>query len=131
MMESRVISISISRSWNEAYEAIWRPEDFPKWASGLSQAGLAKDGDVWKAKGPQGPITIRFTPHNAFGVMDHYVKAGDGPEICVPLRIIQNGDGAEVQLTLFRQPGMSDERFEADAEWVGRDLLALKALLTP
>ncbi len=130
MHESRTICISVSRNWQDVYEAIWRPEDFPKWASGLSKAGLAKDGDTWKAQGPEGPIRIRFTAHNAFGIMDHYVDTGSGPEIYVPLRIIQNGDGAEVQLTLFRQPGMSDAKFDEDAEWVRRDLLAMKALVT-
>ncbi len=129
MLESRTISISIDRNWAEAYEAVWRPEDFPKWASGLSQAGLKRDGDVWRATGPEGELTIRFTAHNAFGVMDHYVRPEKGPEVYVPLRIIRNGEGAEVQLTLFRQPGMSDARFEADAAWVARDLEALKALL--
>jgi hypothetical protein len=34
-----------------------------------------------------------------------------------------------VTFTLFRQPGMSDERFVADAEWIKRDLLALQALV--
>ncbi len=129
MLESRTISVSIDRNWAEAYEAVWRPEDFPKWASGLSRAGLKRDGDAWRATGPAGELTIRFTAHNAFGVMDHYVQPGKGPEVYVPLRIIRNGEGAEVQLTLFRQPGMSDARFEADAAWVARDLEALKALL--
>lgn len=32
-------------------------------------------------------------------------------------------------LTLFRQPGMSDEAFRNDAGWVERDLLTLKRLL--
>jgi hypothetical protein len=35
-----------------------------------------------------------------------------------------------VLLTLFRQPDMPDAKFEADAEWVKRDLLSLKALVT-
>lgn len=131
MLESRTISISINRNWKEAYEAVWRPEDFPKWASGLSKSSLTKDGELWKAEGPEGSIRIRFTGHNVFGVMDHYVYAGNPPEIYVPLRIIQNGDGAEVLLTLFRQAGMSDSKFAADAEWVGRDLLALKTLVSP
>ncbi len=130
MLESRTISISIGRDWTEVYEAVWQPEDFPKWASGLSQAGLSRDGDVWRARGPDGPVTIRFTGHNAFGVMDHYVGVGDGAEVYVPLRIIRNEDGAEVQLTLFRRPGVSDAQFEADAAWVARDLQALKALAT-
>lgn len=130
MFESRTISISINRIWSEVYEAVWRPEDFPKWASGLSRSSLAKDGDAWKAEGPEGSVRIRFTGHNAFGVMDHYVKPGSGPEIYIPLRIIKNGDGADVQFTLFRQEGVSDAKFAEDAEWVERDLLALKALVT-
>jgi hypothetical protein len=56
------------------------------------------------------------------------VTLGDGTVIYVPLRVIRNGDGAEVQLTLFRQPKMSDALFASDAEWIVHDLLALKAL---
>lgn len=63
--------------------------------------------------------------------MDHYVSVNDAPEIYVPLRVIQNGDGAEVQLTLFQQKGMSDAKFLADAEWVEQDLLTLKLLASP
>jgi hypothetical protein len=32
-------------------------------------------------------------------------------------------------LTLFRVPGMNDEKFAADAQWVMRDLNRLKDLL--
>lgn len=128
MLESRTISITINRNWNDIYEAFWRPENFKKWASGLSKSSLTKDGDTWKAEGPEGSVRIRFTGHNDFGVMDHYVIASNGSEIYVPLRIIQNGDGAEVLLTLFRQQDMSDAKFIADAEWVERDMLTLKAL---
>lgn len=127
MLDSRTLSISIDRPWHEIYERIWRPEDFPKWASGLSQSGLRRDGDGWRADGPEGPIRIRFTDHNPLGVMDHVVDVGTGPEIRVPMRIVANQAGAEVLFTLFRQPGMSDEKFAADAAWVERDLAALKA----
>jgi hypothetical protein len=130
MLESQTISISINRNWNEVYEAVWRPESFPAWASGLSKSSLSRDGDKWKAEGPEGSVQIAFTDHNAFGVMDHYVTLGDGSVVYVPLRVIRNGDGAEVMLTLFRQPGMSDTKFAEDAEWIGRDLLALKKLVT-
>jgi hypothetical protein len=126
--EARTLSIAIARDWREVYDAIWRPEDFPRWASGLSQAGLTRDGDVWRARGPEGPVTIRFTGYNAFGIMDHYVDVGIGAEIYIPLRVIENGEGALVSLTLYRLPGMSDARFAADATWVERDLTALKAL---
>ncbi|MFC4595598.1 polyketide cyclase [Sphingobium tyrosinilyticum] len=130
MLPARTYSVSINRDWRVLYEAIWRPEVFPKWASGLSESDLRQEGDQWFADGPEGSITIRFTPHNDYGVMDHFVDTGDGQEIHVPLRVIQNGDGAEVMLTLFRQPGMDDEMFARDAKWITRDLRALKNFIT-
>ena len=68
-------------------------------------------------------------PHNNYGVMDHWVKTGDDLEVHVPLRVIANGEGAEVMLTLFRQPDIDDEKFAADARRVNRDLKTLKALI--
>ena len=41
----------------------------------------------------------------------------------------KEGTGTEVQFTLFRVPGMNDEKFAADADWVVRDLNKLKELL--
>ena len=126
-MQTRIITVTIDRDWRELYDAIWRPEVFPTWASGLAQSTLVDMGDHWRARGPDGDVTIRFTEHNAFGVMDHRVGLADGAEVYVPMRVYQNGAGAEVALTLFRQPGMSDEQFVADADWVRRDLDALAA----
>ncbi len=130
MLMARTVSISIDRPWQDLYEAIWRPTCFPTWASGLSGSSLEQEGDAWKAEGPDGPVKIRFTSHNSFGVMDHHVETGNGSEIYVPLRVIANGDGAEVLLTLFRQPEISDAKFLADIEWVQRDLLSLRNLAT-
>jgi hypothetical protein len=128
MLESITIGISIDRDWRDLYEAIWRPEAFPTWVSGLSNASLVRQGEIWTAQGPEGPIQIRFTDRNEFGVMDHWVDLGGGRVVYVPLRIVANGSGAEVLLTLFRQPEMSDAKFAQDQDWVRRDLLALKAL---
>ncbi|WP_298670669.1 polyketide cyclase [uncultured Sphingomonas sp.] len=129
MLPARTFSVSIDHEWRALYERIWRPEFFPNWASGLAQSNLRFAQDAWLADGPEGPIRIRFTPHNAFGVMDHWVETGTGSQVHVPLRIVPNDDGAEVMLTLFRQPDMDDERFAADARWVNRDLKRLQSLV--
>ena len=63
------------------------------------------------AEGPTGTIRIRFTDHNPFGVMDHYVDTGDGPEVYVPLRVIANANGTETLLTLFRQQACPSSNF--------------------
>lgn len=128
VLENRTLSVSISCDWQALYERIWRPENFPEWASGLSGADMKQEGPLWKATGPGGTVRICFTDHNDFGIMDHWVELPNGQTVYVPIRVIANGEGAEVQLTLFRQPGMTRDKFEEDAEWVRRDLEALKVL---
>lgn len=127
ILASRTYSVSIDRDWRELYDAIWRPEFFARWAAGMAESNLREEPDGWNADGPEGPVRISFTPHNDFGVMDHRVDTGDGV-VHVPLRVVQNGRGAEVMLTLYRQPGMDDARFAADAKLINRDLAKLKAV---
>jgi hypothetical protein len=128
METARTLSVFIDRPWRNVYALIWRPAFFPEWAAGLSDASLRKEGEHWLANGPNGPATIRFSEHNVFGIMDHYVYPPGGEEIYVPLRVVQHGAGAEVMLTLFRLPGMSDEKFEADALLIRSDLSVLQGI---
>ena len=104
------------------------PENFARWASGLA-SGLERSGEEWIGQTPDGPVRIRFSPPNDFGVLDHEVVTASGAEVRSPLRVIANGTGCEVTFTLFRLPGMSDEEFAADAETIRRDLASLKGLL--
>ncbi len=123
------ISVSIARPWREAYEFLAAPENFPMWASGLGHSFRPADQGEWLAETPMGPMKVRFSEKNAYGVLDHYVIPVTGEAIYIPMRVFANGDGSEVIFTLFRRPDMSDESFAQDAEWVKRDLLALKKLL--
>jgi hypothetical protein len=127
---ARTYSVSIDRDWCALYEEIWRPEFFSRWASDLADSQLRADGEHWLADGPEGPVRIRFTPHNDLGVMDHFVETGTGETVHVPMRVVQNGRGAEVMLTLYRQPGIGDERFAADAKWINRDLARLRSVVS-
>ena len=125
---SRTVSVSIDRDWREVYAFLAVPSNFAPWAAGLG-AGLEPQGDQWIAQGPDGPIRIRFTPHNELGVLDHRVTAASGAETLNPMRVMANGSGSEVAFTLFRPPDMGAATFDADAAAVARDLQALKALL--
>jgi hypothetical protein len=107
----RKLKVVIERPAGEAYEFLSAPENFRKWASGV------------------GDNEVRFSERNSHGVLDHSVKTPQGDEVYVPLRVLPKGRRCELELTLFRQPNMTDERFAADTEWVMRDLLAAKRLL--
>ena len=128
IFETRNLSVSINRRPREVYDFASVPENFPKWATGLGKS-LRKMNDKWVAETPQGPMKIRFTERNDFGVLDHYVIPKLGTEIYIPMRVIANGAGSELIFTLFRLPDMSDEKYAEDTEWVMWDLNALKKLL--
>lgn len=128
MFESQIITIAVDRTPEEVYDFVSNPANLPRWASGLGTSIKNVDGK-WTADTPSGPITIRFAPRNDLGVLDHYVTIAPGVEVYVPMRVIPNGSGSELTFTLFRQPGMTDQKFKEDAEWVLRDLTKLKDLL--
>ena len=127
-LESRHLGMRIGKPFEEVYDFLAVPENFPRWASGLGSSLEKADGE-WIAEGPDGPVRVRFSERNAFGILDHEVTTGAGERILIPLRLIRNGGGCEIVLTLFRNPGTGDEAYERDAGWVMRDLRALKALM--
>lgn len=134
---ARILTLGVDRPLLQVADFLAEPRNFPRWASGLA-SGLtpradstlgAADGSEWLAETPQGSLLIRFSPANPYGVADHWVQLVNGSIIYVPLRVVANGDGCEVSLTLFRQPDMDEARFAADGDWVMRDLQALRRLL--
>lgn len=113
-METRpgfTVRMTIERPPQQVYDFVCEPKNLAAWASGL--AGSAK---------------VRFVERNKYGVLDHIVNVA-GREVYVPMRVFPNGDGTEVLLTIFRQSGVSEEKFAEDAKWVRRDLETLKDLL--
>jgi hypothetical protein len=126
--EARLISIGVECAWERANDFLSQPANFTLWAEGLAET-LRQEGERWIAQTPVGEATVRFTPRNEFGVLDHWIDFADGSTVYVPLRVVANGAGCEVTLTLFRLPGMSDEKFREDADWVERDLARLKLVL--
>jgi len=130
MLPSKTLSLTIPRNWVDLYETIWKPDFFPQWASGLSQTPLEAEGNHWVAKGPKGTVKVRFSDYNPFGIMDHWVDTGLGREIYLPMRVIANQEGADVAITVYRQPFTGDARFAEDIACVERDLQALHTLMT-
>ncbi|MBB4066975.1 SRPBCC family protein [Gellertiella hungarica] len=124
----RLVHLTIRRDWREVYALASDPLSMPRWAEGLS-ATMRRDGEDYVADGgPIGAIRIRFTPDNAYGVIDHTVTFEDGRRFYNALRVQPNGDGAEVIFTLLRMEDTPDADFERDAEAVAADLRRLKAL---
>ncbi|WP_329067157.1 SRPBCC family protein [Streptomyces sp. NBC_01429] len=125
-LASRHISTHIDRPAKEVYDYASDPSNLPEWAHGLGNP-VEKAGEQWIAESsPLGRVVVAFAPENEFGVLDHDVTLPSGEIIYNPVRVITEGAGCEVVFTLRRQPGMSNEEFERDADAVSADLAALK-----
>jgi len=124
----RHISVPIDRPPHEVYDFASKPENLPQWATGLG-GSIKKVNGEWVADAPMARITIRMTKKNALGVLDHDVVLESGAVVHNPARVFPRGRGSEVVFTLFRQPGVTDEKFSEDARWVEKDLNILKGLL--
>lgn len=129
MQDVEHISIYIHRTPDEVYGFASNAENLPRWAAGLAQSEVKKDGAVWVAEAPFGKVKIRFAEANAFGVMDHDVELESGVVVHNPMRVVPNGKGSEFIFTLLRQPEMSDAQFADDAQAVAKDLRRLKDIL--
>lgn len=122
------ISVSIERRAAEVYEFASNPENLPQWAGGLTGA-IKKVNDEWIAEAPMGTVKVNFVEKNKFGILDHDVTLSSGAKFYNPMRVFPNNHGSEVIFTLYRQAGMSDQKFADDAGSVERDLNKLKTLL--
>ncbi|MHA6889380.1 SRPBCC family protein [Ralstonia pseudosolanacearum] len=131
----RTLTINVERPYGAVAAFLAEPLNFPAWAAGLADGmvpgtqGSGAAPDEWIGDAPQGRVFIRFSPPNPFGIADHWVRLPDDTVVYVPLRAMRNGSGTTVAFTLFRLPGMDDAQFEADAQWVQRDLVKLKTVL--
>lgn len=128
LLKSKTLTISIDCDPNDVSSFVLTPENLPKWAKTFCRS-IDMIGGEWVIETPQGSMKVRFAPKNDFGVMDHHVFPTPGIEIFVPFRVVPNRAGSEVIFTLFQQPGMSDENFEADGKLVEEDLNSLKKVL--
>lgn len=128
--QTKLLSVTITRPYQDVYAFLADLKNYPLWASGLGKLRRRMGANEWLAETPDGGTAqIRLTPPNDFGIVDHYVAPEDADEIYIPMRVIRNGDGAEVIFTLFQAEGMTAAQFKKDEAHVRKDLDALKAHL--
>ena len=127
-MRSRHLSTIIRCAPDRVYRFASNPENLTKWAAGLVQSKVTRDGELLYVESPEGRTTIRFTGKNDLGVLDHEVTLPSGVTTNNPFRVLAHPEGAEVLFTV-RQLELSDAEFDRDTSQVEADLRRLKDLL--
>ncbi|KQQ10431.1 polyketide cyclase [Rathayibacter sp. Leaf296] len=127
--ESRPVGIVIDAPADEVYSFIVDPSNLPLWAAGLAESDVEEVDGHWFADSPMGRVEVVFAPRNPFGVADHRVITAEGRVFDNPLRVLANGDGAEVAFTVRRYEGMTLDQWDEDCGRVAADLETLRGLL--
>jgi hypothetical protein len=127
-LRSRHLSTIIHCPPETVYTFASNPDNLTKWATGLVQDKVTRDGELLCVESPEGRTTISFVRRNDLGVLDHDVTLPSGETIHNPFRVLAHPEGAEVLFSL-RQLGLSDTEFDRDAGLVEADLRRLKERL--
>ncbi len=128
LLKSTTVGVSVNRDPKTVYEFVSNLENLPTWAKMFCLSVKQLNGG-WIVETPQGPAKIRLVERNNLGILDHHVNTSPAVEVFVPMRVVPNGDGSEVMLTVFQTPEMSEEKFAEDIGLVERDLKNLKHAL--
>lgn len=128
LYESRPIGVIIEASAQAVYDYASDPTKLPEWARGLAGSTVQQSDGRWYSDSPMGRVEIAFAPRNDFGVLDHLVTLPNGEATLNPMRVIPNGDGAEVMFIVRKRDGMSFEQWDADCAAVADDLESLRLL---
>jgi hypothetical protein len=130
MLNSEVVTVSIDRPYADVYDFCIDPMNFGRW--NLMPDGIMEPlgGHEYLVDLPQGRKVMRFMQPNSFGILDYQVyERGESAGQVRPIRLVRNEAGTDLQLTWFQQPGVSEERFRSEIEWLRSDLLRLKTFL--
>lgn len=134
MQSIETISVVIERPYAVVYKFLADPRNLPKWIDVLGPAYRPAAPMEWVFDKPSfhpGPIRVRFTEHNAYGVLDIRAYAGDEQIFWAPARAIDLGTSTAVTFGLVTDAdfGQREAWKTSERQWVEADLLTLKTLL--
>ena len=126
------MGVAIQRPYEAVYDFLANPRNLFSWASVLGAEYHAEAPLEWVAEKPafiDRPVTIRFTARNPFGVLDVSASIDGRQVFAAPVRVVRDGEGSLVTMTIFAPADDSEAAFHSELEWVRTDLLTLKSLL--
>ena len=132
-LQTEVVKVTIDRPFDEVTRYVADPSSAHTWATEFFAGPLQEgQGEEFIATVPMmgGEVRYRQDVDLDRGVIDVFLapKGGEfGPPL--PVRVVPNGEGADVLWTLARFPGTPDQAWEGGLESMARELDNLKRVL--
>ena len=127
--KAQTINVSINCPVARVYDFLADPLNLPTWLADIGPVIQHVEGSDWVAEAPAGRFTFRFCPRNSFGVLDFLVFREGDPLVPMPVRVVANGEGTELMMTVYERPGTSAVIHASEVQWIRADLSTLKSLL--
>ncbi|MFY9803763.1 MAG: hypothetical protein WA211_11530 [Candidatus Acidiferrales bacterium] len=125
---SAIKSVDIQASPDKVFAFLANPINWPQYAV-VNLRSVSPGQNGWfKAVTKFGEGELKINPVKELGVFDHIWK---DPQATwqVYSRVVANGDGATVMMTLFQPPVMSDQQFDQAMKEMEIEMQKLKEIL--
>jgi uncharacterized protein YndB with AHSA1/START domain len=125
---SKIKSIDIQAPVEKVFTFLADPMNWPQYAVVNLRSVTPGKNDWYKAVTKFGEGELMITPIKEFGLLDHTWKDPQATWT-VYSRVVPNGNGATVSMTLFQPPVMKDAQFDQAMLEMDIEMAKLKEIL--
>lgn len=120
-MINRTVTAVLDAPKEEVFDYLSRLENLPEWASEFAQELRYIDGKA-KVVNTLGEFFFEIDADAGTGVIDMYAGPTECELAIFPTRVVALGESKSAySFTMFKEPGMPDELFEAQYESLRRE----------
>jgi hypothetical protein len=128
MARSEVKHVDIRAPYEKVYEFISNPLNWPKYAIvNLRSVETGRNG-WFKTVTKFGEGELKMSAVKELGIIDHTWKDPQA-SWTVPARVVRNGGGTTVMMTIFQPPVMTDAQFDSAMREMDIEMAKLKEVL--
>ncbi|MEW6056578.1 MAG: SRPBCC family protein [Bdellovibrionota bacterium] len=125
---SKIKTVDIQAPVEKVFAFLADPMNWPRYAVVNLRSVTPGKNDWYKAVTKFGEGELKITPIKEFGLLDHIWKDPQATWT-VYSRVVPNGDGATVSMTLFQPPIMNDAQFDQAMLEMDIEMAKLKEIL--
>jgi hypothetical protein len=125
---SIVKTADIKASKLKVFDFVSNPINWPKWAI-VNLRSVEQGNNGWfKMVTRNGTGELKLHLNQEMGIFDHTWKDPQA-SWTVPARVVANGDGATVMITIFQPQTMNDREFDIAMKEMDIEMIKLKEVL--
>lgn len=115
-MKAKTLNSTIRCSPTQAIEFLSDVQNLPTWHRSFCRS-VEKGPEGWRVQTHRSKISVRVLRDDRSGVVDFLFRFAPDFEWLVPTRVLPNGDGSEIILTLIQPDGTSETDYQRHLQW--------------